>query len=289
MAPSLYSPEITAPVDFSMEFSQRDFARCASLITAELGIKMPESKLTMIQSRLTRLAREKRFSSVREYLDHLFANLHTAEATDFLDSVTTNKTDFFREPEHFDYLKKHILPYLPKATIWSAACSSGPEPYTLAMVLADYSLARPSFSYKILATDVCTKMLEIGREGIYDEPLIYPVPEEMRRRYLLRDKHPSKRRVRIVPALRQAVSFHQLNLMDESYGIRERFDVIFLRNVLIYFEPATQQEVVRKLCRNLSPDGFFITGLSEPLGNLDLPLYQVGPSIFRHERRRGTP
>jgi chemotaxis protein methyltransferase CheR len=282
-------PDVVAPLDFSMEFSSRDFSRCASLITAELGIKMPDSKLSMLQSRLARLARERHFASVRGYLDHLFANLHTAETTHFLDSVTTNKTDFFREPEHFEYLKRDILPSLPHATIWSAACSSGPEPYTLAMVLSEYALARPSFSFRILATDVCTKMLELGRKGIYDEPLIEPVPDEMRRRYLLRDKQHPSGRVRVVPTLRQAVSFHQLNLMDETYDIREQFDVIFLRNVLIYFEPATQQAVVRKLCRNLAPDGFLITGLSEPLGNLDVPLYQVGPSVFRHERRRGAP
>ena len=287
MIPNRCAPISPGPAAFSAELSAKSFARCAEFITRELGIKMPPSKLSMVQSRLVRRANELHMGSVEQYIEYMFANLHTEERTHFINSITTNKTDFFRELPHFDYLSERILPSLSKARIWSAACSSGPEAYTLAMVLSTHSLKNPGFSFEILATDISTKVLEVARKGIYHESVVAPVSMYLRERYFLRGADRSQGLVRVAPELRETVSFHQLNLMNSDYQVRQIFDVIFLRNVLIYFDSETQQQVIQRLCRNLAPGGFLFTGLSEPLGSLDVPLTMVGPSIFRSASHRG--
>lgn len=276
-----------------LRISPRSFARLAQFVTAKLGIKMPESKVPMIQSRLIRRLRELGLESIEEYCERLFSPEGAeAERVHFINAVTTNKTDFFREPEHFKYLTGTALPKLTsgdgmrggiherRIVVWSAACSSGQEPYTLAMVLSEYGASHPPFDFHILATDVSTKVLQLAKDGIYDRQTIEPVPPELRRKYFLQGKN-EQMSVRIKPALRQRVSFHHLNFMDSDYCVREMFDVIFCRNVLIYFDRDTQQAVISKLCRNLKPDGYLFVSHSESLSGLDLPLASLGSSCFR--------
>jgi chemotaxis protein methyltransferase CheR len=276
-------------VEPDLRISPGSFGRLAEFVTAELGIKMPESKASMIQSRLARRVRELRLGSLDEYCEYLFSNGSTAERAHFIDAVTTNKTDFFREPQHFKYLTATALPALTgpgkaarnrSVAIWSAACSSGEEPYTLAMVLGEYALAHPPFEFRILGTDVSTKVLQLAAEGIYARQSIAPVPPGLRRKYVLQSKDGAPS-VRIKAALRQKVSFHPLNFMDADYCVREMFDVIFCRNLLIYFDRPTQQAVIGKLCRNLHPGGYLFISLSESLSGLDLPLVSLGSSCFQ--------
>ena len=279
------------PSDYGL--SQQNFERFARFITRELGIKMPCSKLTMVQSRLLRRVRELGLENLDQYSEYFFAS-SASEREHFISAITTNKTDFFREPDHFHFLKNTVLPSIASATrglgcvkVWSAACSSGEEPYTLAMILTEFARQERGMDFTILATDVSLKVLEQARSAVYAEALIDPVPPELRRKYLLRSKNSAEALVRIVPELRQKISFHCLNFMDESYGVKNRFDVIFLRNVLIYFEKDTQEEVVNKLCRNLVPGGYLFIGHSESLAGMDVPLQCVGPAIFRKPAGNG--
>jgi len=273
-------------VDRSAELSAASFARFARFITSELGIKMPESKVTMVQSRLLRRVRELGLKSVDQYAEYFFDASGSEEREHLINAITTNKTDFFREPVHFDFLKDTVLPALtregrPRVHAWSAGCSSGEEPYTLAMVLAEYGGRQTGFDFAILATDVSTRVLNIARTGIYQETQILPVLPELRRKYLLRGQNREERAYRVVPQLRGKISFHQLNFMDRDYPVKDMFDFVFFRNVLIYFDRPTQEAVIKKICRNLVPGGYLFAGHSESLSAMDVPLKVVRTSIYR--------
>jgi chemotaxis protein methyltransferase CheR len=273
--------------DGSWRLSLRHFRQIASFVQSELGIKMPESKVQMMQGRLARRARELGLASIEAYCALLFSpNGAERERVHLIDAVTTNKTDFFREPGHFEYLTRTVLPELERsrktsASFWSAACSSGEEPYTLAMVLSEFGLANPGFSFQILATDISTKMLEAARHGIYTESQVEPVPSWMQAKYLMAGKGERAAQRRIVPALRKTVSFHRLNLMRDHYGVKHTFDVIFCRNVLIYFDRPTQEAVVNKLCKHLRPGGYLFIGHSESVSGLHVPLTPAGAACLR--------
>lgn len=272
------------------ELSPKTFARFAQFITGELGIKMPESKLSMVQTRLLRRVRELQLNSVEQYSEYFFTSSNAQEREHFINAITTNKTDFFREAEHFDFLTRKALPSLNRTagyrpasrlTAWSAGCSSGEEPFTLAMVLSEYGLQHPGFDFAILGTDVSTRVLDLARTGIYRESQTAPVPPELQRKYLLQGRDKSQCLVRVVPELRRKVTFHRLNFMDEDYGIGDMFHMVFFRNVLIYFDKPTQEAVINKICRNLAPGGYFFAGHSESLADLDTDLSCVQTAVFR--------
>jgi chemotaxis protein methyltransferase CheR len=281
--------DASMPLQVSTALSQKSFGRFANYITSELGIKMPESKMTMVQSRLLRRARELRLSSLDDYGEYFFDNTHIEEREFFINAITTNKTDFFREPEHFDYLVKTALPNLragvdprmSRLNVWSAACSSGQEPYTLAMVLSEYASNNAGLNFAILGTDISTKVLDHARKAVYEEVLTEPVPAALRQKYFLRSRDRSSGLVRVSPALRSKVSFHQLNFMNEDYRIQNKFDVVFCRNVLIYFDRSTQESVICKICRYISPGGYLFVGHSESLAGMDIPARQVKTAVFR--------
>jgi chemotaxis protein methyltransferase CheR len=280
--------DVGDPIEMA-QLSPESYARFAEYITTELGIKMPDAKQTLVQNRLLRRVRELGMGSVEEYSRYFFASPNDKEREQFINAITTNKTDFFREPEHFAFLKSAVLPELsPRSElcrsqfrVWSAACSSGEEPYSLAMVLDELAAGHSGFDYAILATDISTKVLQHAKNAIYTEAQIEPVPIALRSRYLLRSRDRESRLVRVAPALRRRVSFYQLNLMDADYRVNSMFHVIFLRNVLIYFDRNTQEAVINKLCRNLLPGGYLFVGHSESLAGLSVPVFPVQPSIFR--------
>ncbi len=266
------------------------FKRLGTFIHHEFGIKMPEAKRLMLQSRLQKRLRVLNLSTFEEYCEYLFGEegLRT-ELVHMIDMVSTNKTDFFREPNHFDYLAEVAVPTLAKTRaasrlnlhLWSAGCSSGEEPYTLAMVLSEYAQNHPGFGYSILATDISSRMLEMGRQAIYNEARVAPVPAGLRKKYLLRSKNPNKGVVRIVPELRERVQFQRLNFMDREFRIGQTMDIIFCRNVIIYFDMPTQERLLNNFCRCLSPDGYIFMGHSETLHGLKVPLAPVAPTVYR--------
>jgi len=276
-------------VSQAIELSPATFARFANFITAELGIKMPESKFEMVRGRLSRRVRELKMESLEQYADYFFASANSDEREHLINAITTNKTDFFREKEHFDFLCKVVLPAASHDIgrtgrhfkVWSAGSSSGEEAYTLAMLLADYSSRHAGFDFAILGTDVSTKVLTAASRGIYQETQVAPVPPEFRNRYLLRSQSRLKGVVRVAPELRKKVNFHQLNFMDGDYRIKDTFDAVFFRNVMIYYDRPTQEAVINKICRNLAPGGYLFVGHSESIAGLNVPVKCVNTSVYR--------
>ena len=283
--------------------SRADFAAFSAFIHDHCGIRYPPGKHVTLEARLRRRLRALGLATFEEYRARVLgAGASPEEVVRMIDEVTTNKTDFFREPAHFDFLTGHALPALIKLradsptrplVVWSAACSTGEEVFTLAMVLEDAATgnrrgpgATPvaagsaRLRYSILGTDISTEVVATARRGVYDESMVEPVPLEMRHRYLMQSRDRSRPQVRVVPALRAKVRFEHLNLLT-PFALDEPADVIFCRNVLIYFDRATQHRVLERLCQQLVPGGFLFVGHSDSLTGLDLPLVSQGPSVYR--------
>ena len=246
---SAAAPVRTETVD---RLGERDFARLAAFIRDTAGIKMPDSKVTMLEGRLRRRVRATGTGTIAGYCDWFFNDGHEAEEiVHLINAVTTNKTDFFREPRHFDYLRDTALPALlatgrRRIRAWSAACSTGAEPYTMAMVMDAFTVQHRGPEYGILATDLDTEVLEVARRGVFPVEQVAPVPPILRQRYVLVAKAAKRADVRMAPELRSAIGFARLNLMDSSYRVGEPMDLIFCRNVLIYFDKPTQEKVVQR-------------------------------------------
>jgi chemotaxis protein methyltransferase CheR len=267
--------------------SRRNFDRLARFIYDYSGIKMPPTKLTMLEGRLRRRLRATGKPNFDAYCDYLFKEDGlNHEAVYLIDAVTTNKTDFFREPNHFNFMTKQALPDLVRQGVrtvraWSSACSTGAEPYTMAIVLAEFIGQRTDMNYTILATDLSTEVLQTAQKGIYPAEMVDPVPPDLRQRYVMRAVAKDRREVRIVPRLRSKVAFARLNLMDDKYTIGDPVHLIFCRNVMIYFDKETQAGVLNRLCECLAPGGYLFIGHSESVGGFDLPLKTVANTVFQ--------
>jgi chemotaxis protein methyltransferase CheR len=277
----------TSPPSPGLEYDAVRLRRLAATITSELGIKMPDGKLTMLHGRMQRRLHQLGLSSLAEYEQRLANPAHAeAERTALFDLATTNKTDFFREPAHFAYLTEHALPTLSArgdrwtCRVWCAGCSTGQEVYTLAMVLDAYAQAHPGFVYEIIATDVSTRALREAAAATYPEDLAAPIPLPLRQRYLLRGKAERRGFVRVVPALRAKVEFRRLNFMAEHYPLGA-LHVVFFRNVMIYFDRDTQRQVLERQCRLLVPGGYLFIGHTESTAGLGIPLIGQASSVFR--------
>ncbi|SOC23693.1 CheR family methyltransferase [Rhodobacter maris] len=278
-----------APVDDHL--AEQDFVRIAELVNGRTGIRLPPAKRTMIEARLRKRVRAHGLSSMGAYCRFLFdqGGLE-AELSHLVDVVTTNKTDFFREPDHFRFLAGPGIETMlarqgqergARLHLWSAASSNGAEAYTIAMVLRALAERSRRFDFAILGTDISTAMLRHAQRAVYPGDFVAPVPAEMRRRYLLTARDPRQNEVRIVPELRERVRFAHLNLMEPSYPFERHFDAIFLRNVLIYFEREVQVAVTRRLISHLRPGGYLFVGHSETSVASALPVRQVAPAIFQ--------
>jgi chemotaxis protein methyltransferase CheR len=269
--------------------SQADFMKLKEFIYSESGIKITDVKKTMLEARLQKRLRGLGLQSFSQYCDYLFSPEGIEdELAHMIDQVTTNKTDFFREPAHFDYLTSRVLPELVRSkkrvVIWSAGCSSGEEPYTLAMVMMGCADSREKVDFLILATDISTRVLEMARLAIYAQERIAPIPAALQNKYLLRSKDKAKNLYRVAPELRKHVQFRRLNFMNDDFGFREEVDIIFCRNVIIYFDKPTQERLLNKFCKCLSPDGYIFMGHSETLLGMDVPLVQVAPTVYRRRK-----
>ncbi len=276
---------------FSVQMSDKVFVRLSEFIRDSCGIRLPPVKKMMLEGRLRKRLRALCIESFERYCEFLFSPTGSqSEFIHMIDAVTTNKTDFFREPDHFDYLSERVLPELvplhgsgvrKKLNVWSAACSTGEEPYTLAMVLREFAEGCPGFSFSILATDISTAVLDKARSAIYEHDRVDPIPMMLRKRYLLKSKEKDKGLVRIAPELRNSVRFERLNFLEEEYGIDEPMAIVFCRNVLIYFDRSTQEKLVNRLSQHMMSGGYLFVGHSESLHSLDLPLVQTATSIYR--------
>lgn len=267
--------------------SSRRFGELAEFLSASCGIQLPPQKRLMVQSRLLRRLRVRGMSSFDEYCRLLFEERDPSELSAVVDLLTTHKTDFFRESHHFDFLADRIArPFRElwsgcdrQLRVWSAGCSTGEEPYSIAMVLKDVFSSCP---FRVLATDVSTGTLAEAEAGVYDEQDVAPIPASLRRRFV----HRSERGFEIDDEVRSHVTFRVHNLMDPRYPDQPRHHVIFCRNTLVYFDRETQRRVLSKLASALVPRGFLLLGHSESMTGMGLPFDTLAPTTFR---KRGEP
>ncbi len=267
--------------------SERNFTRLAKLIQDYCGIKMPAGKRTMIAVRLRRRLAALHLADLDAYCDHLFEGGGLeAELVHLINAVSTNKTDFFREPAHFDFMWNTALPGFVEAgrrkiKLWSAAASIGAEAYTAAMVLQEFRRQKQGPDYSVLATDISTEVLEVAVTGRFPQVMMDPVPADLYARYVLQARDPAVDEVRIVPQLRSKIAWGRLNLMDQRYGVDRDMDLIFCRNILIYFDKPTQDAVLARLSSHLAPGGYLILGHSEAGAATDLPLTPIANTIYQ--------
>lgn len=268
----------------------REFKKIAKFIESKVGIKMPDAKKLMMQSRLQVRLKALNLTSFDEYIDYVFSSedAGTEETILMIDAMTTNLTEFYREATHFTFLSNTALPKLigegkKSFKVWSAGCSSGEEPYTLAMVFEEFIRTNPDprIDYSILASDISTKVLQKAINAVYPLDSLNNIPLEIKKRYFLKGKNTEKPVVRLKPEIRNKVSFKRLNFMDEDFSVGPLMDIIFCRNVLIYFDKQTQEQVIRKFLRNLNRGGYLFLGHSETIFGMDLPLKTVSPTVFQ--------
>jgi len=275
------------------KMKDREFNQFSSFIYERVGIQLPEAKKTMLEARLQKRLKTLAMPTFEEYGRFVFSpEGQRAEMVNLIDVVTTNKTDFFREPAHFDHLTREALPAIlnrrgnnpaDPVRIWSAGCSSGEEPYTLAMVLTEFAAAHPGFHFTILASDISTRILETAQAAIYPEVRTEAITPQIKMKYLLRSKDRNRGLVRVCPEIRARVSFRRINFMDTDFGIAEPMDIIFCRNVVIYFDKPTQQSLMRKFHRQLRPGGYLFLGHSETLNGLEVDFTTVGSTVYQKQ------
>lgn len=270
--------------------SEAEFKKIASFIERNVGIKMPIEKKLMMQSRLNSRLKALKMESFKEYIDYIFSGKNTDdhELIMLIDAMTTNLTEFFREPQHFDFLRNVVLPEYAKqgrtsVKIWSAGCSTGQEPYTLAIVLSEFIRQNSSMlrGFSVLATDVSTQVLDKASVAVYDMQAVAAIPKDIKHRYFLKSKNEINPQVRLKQDIRNHVEFMRINFMDDDFGFRDTMQVIFCRNVLIYFDKPTQERVIKKFMNYLEPGGFLFLGHSETIFGMDLPLKTVAPTVFQ--------
>lgn len=273
--------------------SDGEFNRFSRLVQDLCGIKMPPVKKTMLEARLRKRMRALGLGSFKEYWKYIDSvEGKRNEIIHMIDVVTTNKTDFFREPAHLEYLYNSALPDLLKdrgddnrsnVRVWSAGCSTGKEAYSIAMVMSEYSRNVRKLNFSILGTDISTDVLEKAAKGIYKQEKADTIPTEYRKRYLLKSKDPEKQLIRVAPEIRSLVSFGRLNFLDEDYGFKADFDIVFCRNVIIYFDRENQQRILRRICSHIVSGGYLFTGHSETLHGMELPIKPMAPSVYKKE------
>ncbi len=283
--------DVLAPGEFALH--RDDFARISSMIYEDAGIYLTDSKAALVYARLAKRLRVLQMDAFRDYCDLVESHEGARERQEMLAALTTNVTRFYREPHHFEHLKTKLLPPLIRdgqrglrVRIWSAACSSGQEPYSVALTLLTLWPDAASQDVRILATDIDPHILEAGAKGVYTESQIEPVPAEQRKKFFETITVDGKPHWRVGSAMRSLVTFRPLNLI-ESWPMSGQFDAIFCRNVVIYFDEPTQQRVWSNFMPRLAPHGALYIGHSERVtGPAAQALVSDGISTYRH---KGAP
>ena len=268
------------------EFSDDQFRFFVNLLKKNSGIELGKGKENLVSARLGRIFRSKNLRDWDEYINILTSNDN--EIQPFVNALTTNKTEFFREKEHFDYVAEKVKNFREGeiTSIWVVACSTGEEAYTLAMLLDELNQASGGMRpYRILATDIDTGALDTARKGIYSMAKAgKELPDDYKRKYFLKGKGIFGTKIKIIPKIQENIKFRFLNMCDQSISLPINFDFIFIRNVLIYFDNRTIQQVVRMLLSHLKKGGTLVSGMCESLAEKSLPIQRVGPSIYVHKK-----
>lgn len=267
----------------SAGISDPEFDQLRSLLYREAGIHLSSQKKSMVCGRLGRRLGHLGLGSYSAYLKHITDGQDPAELQVAIDLLTTNETYFFREPRHFDWLRDRMRAAPPGRPfrVWSAACSSGEEPYTIAMVAADTLRER---AWEVLASDISTRVLETARAGLYPMARAEHIPRPLLERFCLRGTGPCEGQFLISKTLRQRVEFRQVNL-QRPLPEGPPFDVIFLRNVMIYFDTATKKSLAERLAQRLAPGGHLVIGHSESLNGITSALRSDIPTLYTRVER----
>lgn len=270
-------------------FHKTDFGRIADIAQKRWGLHITESKYDLVTARMSKYLRKSHFCTMCEYLDFVEKEATKDDLLSLFDVLSTNMTSFFRERQHFDFLEREF--YTPlnrgnltlnkkKLRIWSAACSTGAEPYTIAMHAMEHLNNWNQFDFKILATDLSNSVLDKARSAIYPADEITDLQEEYKAKYFIDEKSGTKKRnVKIAPLARDLVTIRRLNLID-PWPFSGPFDIIFCRNVLFYFNKSTRIKIVHRMLDVLRPGGLLIVGSAESLNNLNIPIRTAQPSVY---------
>jgi len=257
---------------FKQKLSSGDFSKISSFIEENFGILLPASKLRMTQTRLINRLIETEKPTFSEYVDYVFSGAGKTEVQNLVDEITTNRTEFFREIQHFDFIKENIIGKLDTVKVWSAGCASGEEPYSIAM-----QLMHNNTKFHIYASDLSTKALSEARKGIYSDRTVKPVPSDMISKYFTKDGNNYK----VNNEIKKSVQYSHINLMNDTYNVPNDFDIIFFRNVSIYFSKENKDAVFTKMASHLKEGAYLILGVSENMFNKDLPFTKQRFSIFQ--------
>lgn len=269
----------------SYNLTDQEFNRFRDIVFRESGIKLADVKKILVQSRLMKRLRALNLETFGDYYKYLIDNFEE-EKINFINSITTNKTDFFRENDHFEYMKSYILPAFEEKgereiRIWSAGCSTGEEPYTIGITLFEYFKGKKSPEFKILATDIDTQVLDKGINGVYTQDQVGAIDEKILKAYFLKGTGDNAGFFKVKDFLKKAVYFRRLNLLAEDYPMRKKFDVIFCRNVIIYFDKDTQKKLFDNFSRYLKDDGYLLVGHSENISSVTDKFYLAGRTIYK--------
>lgn len=269
------------------KLSSEEFNKLRKLVFDTSGISLSDSKRELVISRFSRRLRSLNLDSFSDYYNVLVSQRGASEIQNFINSITTNKTDFFREAHHFDFIKDSFVSEMKnrksEVRVWSAACSTGEEPYTIAMVLHKYLVEPYNIPVKIMATDIDTTVLEAARKGIYEERMISPIPKSYLKKYFLKGKDESSGLFKVKDVVKDMVTFMHLNFINKDYSIHTKFDIIFCRNVIIYFNNETKRYVINKLNDYLRHGGYFVIGHSETLFDMVDGLRYLTNTIYKKD------
>ncbi len=274
-------------IEREFEFTKDDFDYLRHIVITGTGIVVPNEKQDMFYSRLARRVRKLGLPNFKQYCDLIKNEKDGAEAAQLINAITTNLTSFFRESYHFDFLAEKLIPDLLKTEpnkrrlfIWSAGCSTGEEPYSIAITLSQLGLVERGWDIKILATDIDSSVLEHGARGVYGLDQIKVVPDQYVKAGFLRGKGAQSGKVSIKPSVRSMVQFMQLNLNSE-WMLPEQADIVFCRNVIIYFDKESKKRLVNRIADNLTDGGYLFIGHSESLFKVSEQFDLVGKTIYR--------
>lgn len=267
--------------------SDKEFAMLAEYIKSNYGIHLKEEKKSLVMGRLHNVLQQKGFASFSDYFNYVKSDKTGDAVTVLIDKITTNHTFFMREADHFYFFKTTVLPYLSGTVkekdlrIWSAGCSTGEEPYTIAMMIDEYfGKEKPLWDSKVLATDISSKVLDIAQRGVYSNEEIASLPAQWRLSYF--KKYDVENAI-LVNRIRNEVIYRKFNLMEEIFPFKRKFHVIFCRNVMIYFDSRTRDELVNKYYNSLERGGYLFIGHSESLNREATRFKYVMPAVYRKE------
>ncbi len=266
-------------------YTPDDFKQVATLLNQLTGIKLAASKDSMVYSRLVRRIRALDLAGFAEYLAYLAAS--PQEEQNFINALTTNLTSFFREPHHFEILSDYLDTHPQVKTIWCAASSTGEEPYSIAMTLAN-QFGRFDHGIQIIASDIDSQVLQTAAKGVYSMDKVKGLSSEYCRNFFFRGKGQNAGFVKVVPELQQVIDFKKINLLDPQWPIKPPLDVIFCRNVMIYFDKPTQQKILQRMIHLLKNDGLYIAGHSENFSHLHHLVEAAGKTTYKPSRHLGS-